>query len=232
MIPCEICNKEIEGDRPVCYERDGNGENGTPCGKLYWRKINPEKAKVRMCLPKNKWFKDFENYVGGDELIEDLKNLLAPALSFLPKFLLFTGNVGCGKTHLAIALIREWANIHPVSIKFRDTYEIMEKIKATFNGEETAYDLIKNYSNIGILLIDDLGVMKVTEYQMDVLYQIINKRMENGHITIITTNLTGTELSEKYDRRIASRIFSGYVFKMNKVQDYRLATNHVKEYDV
>jgi DNA replication protein DnaC len=124
------------------------------------------------------------------------------------------GIVSAGKTIHACNLLLQHLKYHfmkviPLTCKFMSVPYLLLEIKSTFSdvSEITETDLIKKYSNIDVLVLDDLGAEKMTEWAYSVLYVLINERYEKDKITIFTSNLSLNELSEKLgDDRIPSRI--------------------------
>lgn len=114
------------------------------------------------------------------------------------------GAAGTGKTHLATAVVRIYTNAVVTKPQ-----RIFRKIRG--NGRSTAedeQDAIEKYINQRILVIDDLGVDKRTDYSVSTLYEIIDGRLMNKRNgLIITSNLSLDQLAEKLgDDRIPSRI--------------------------
>jgi DNA replication protein DnaC len=66
--------------------------------------------------------------------------------------------------------------------------------------------LIEKYAGKKCLILDDLGVEKTTEWSLQTLYTIIDRRYREEKQTLITSNLTLDEIAEKVGDRIASRI--------------------------
>ena len=131
-----------------------------------------------------------------------------------------TGSRGVGKTHLAVALMRE-AMLAARPVKYLDTYridlhklplfvsvpELLLEIRDTYNGNEISEkEVIDKYSWVDVLVLDDLGVEKPSEWVLQTLYIIIDRRYREDLRTIITSNLGIEEVEEKLDDRIASRI--------------------------
>jgi DNA replication protein DnaC len=87
--------------------------------------------------------------------------------------------------------------------------ELFQKIKNSFNPEpeQTEQQIIDFYSSVHLLVLDDLGIVKSTDWAYQTLYLIINRRYENLKKTIITSNLSLSELANSLeDDRISSRI--------------------------
>jgi DNA replication protein DnaC len=124
--------------------------------------------------------------------------------------LYITGPVGSGKTRFAAALLMSSYNKvrgHGERI-FVSVPELLLEIKSVFNGKEkTEADVIRKYNDASILVMDDFGVEKTTDWSFQVLDVIINHRYEHMKNTIFTSNITIDQLAEKFDDdRISSRI--------------------------
>lgn len=84
-------------------------------------------------------------------------------------------------------------------------------IKSTYsrNSEESENEVLSRYYNVPVLMIDDLFTASYTEWSEGKLYSILNERMQNGMITIITSNYSTDRIHERLPlngRKIASRI--------------------------
>jgi DNA replication protein DnaC len=134
------------------------------------------------------------------------------------------GKAGRGKSFIASAILcasitaQLRANIPQEKIAkhlhFVGANELICEIRSSFGSAhhasrdaKTDIDIIDQYSNYDVLVLDDLGVNKPTEFVIQVFDMIVDFRYKSrGRKTIITSNLTLNELAEKYDDRIASRI--------------------------
>ena len=131
--------------------------------------------------------------------------------------LFLTGSRGVGKTHLIAALIRQQIsdqldNTCPdgelnSAMQFASIPEVLLEIRRSFDVKEVSEsDLINHYTNIGWLYLDDLGVEKPSEWVLQTLYLIIDRRYRNLKQTIISSNYNLQEISDRLDDRISSRI--------------------------
>lgn len=152
-----------------------------------------------------------------DRIKADLKTIDEPdTLPEVVKSCFITGDTGFGKTiYSCWLLLREQRNIYlkaeEVKVcEFVSVPVLFDQIKFTFNNPDTSiseHSLIERYSNVHLLILDDLGTKKCTDWVLDTLYLIINNRYEGLKKTIITSNLTLKQLAKNFgDDRITSRI--------------------------
>ncbi len=111
---------------------------------------------------------------------------------------------GSGKTRLAVGVGNALIKNCNQTVRFLTTIALLNKIKASFDSEESTEGLIYEMSNVDVLILDDIGSEKPTEWVNNILFTIINDRMSAKKITIFTSN-TAVELLN-LDERITSRI--------------------------
>ena len=131
--------------------------------------------------------------------------------------LFLSGANGVGKTYKAAGILCHWieslnykqllncseAGNYPV---FITVPELLMKIRNCFSLQQCEESVVEKYSRCPVLVLDDLGVEKTTEWVLQTLYIILNNRYSNYMQTIITSNLTIEEIGDKLGDRIASRI--------------------------
>lgn len=112
--------------------------------------------------------------------------------------LYFEGTCGTGKTHLAVAIAMKLIN-QGVPVICKTSIDLLASIKQSYERDSTVNeeDVIEAYNTIDLLVIDDLGKERATEWSVPILYRIINDRYENMLPTVITTNYNTDDLIDK-----------------------------------
>jgi len=154
-----------------------------------------------------------ENYQGNDKLVNELRNEKGN--------LVLRGNTGCGKTHLAVAILAT-QKCGLFDLRFITVPDLLLKIRSSFseNSKESEEEIIKEFSSIPVLVLDDLGAEKTSEFAVTTLYIILDRRIRDCRKTIITTNLSKEEIEQTFGARIASRLSCMENIKIN-MPDYR-----------
>lgn len=118
------------------------------------------------------------------------------------------GPCGTGKTYSACGVLASY-KLNKLSRKciFVPVSEMLMDIRNTFktNSESTEEMEMDLYSTCDLLVMDDLGAMKITEWAVQSLDIIVDRRYRNQKPTVVTSNYTLKEISENFDNRIASR---------------------------
>jgi DNA replication protein DnaC len=126
--------------------------------------------------------------------------------------LFLTGPFGTGKTHQAYGALRRVAETGPdrfelMALTAPDMYALLRP-----NGSERGAEFeLKRLTKIPLLLIDDLGTEKVSEFTEEATYRLLNERYNHCRPLIITSNLPATDpdgpdLVDKVGERITSRL--------------------------
>lgn len=121
------------------------------------------------------------------------------------KGLLIEGPVGSGKTHLVCGIYNELAR-KGVETEFFVVPDFMEQSKEDMFSIGEVKGVFNKAKKVKVLILDDLGAHNYTPWSINQLYLLINYRLNNELTTIITTNLTLSEIDTLLDQRIASRI--------------------------
>jgi DNA replication protein DnaC len=112
--------------------------------------------------------------------------------------LLITGTNGVGKTHLAVSVLRELVTAKGASGQFWDFHGLIREIRNSYNEETrtTEVQVLEPVIETRVLLLDDLGAWRMTEWMLDTLFFIINQRYLSKRATLITTNFPDVSLEQ------------------------------------
>ena len=99
------------------------------------------------------------------------------------------GSVGVGKTHLAVAILRELIG-KGVPCLFYESGSLLKKIQDSYNPISKTSELrvLAPVYEAEVLVLDELGSTILTDWVRDTMYQIINTRYNDKKLTIFTTN--------------------------------------------
>lgn len=131
--------------------------------------------------------------------------------------LLLSGGCGTGKTHLAAAICHEVIkqDYQPI---FGTMIALLDRIRATYGESQASGErIVRQYSACDLLVIDDLGKEKPSEWVLERLYHIINTRYEDCLPIIFTTNYTIDRLADRLtlrDNREAADAILSRIFEM------------------
>ncbi|HEY8345695.1 MAG TPA: ATP-binding protein [Symbiobacteriaceae bacterium] len=136
--------------------------------------------------------------------------------------LLLTGDVGRGKTFLAsaIANVALAARRSVVYFTFAEFLDLLRLAKVESNEEYM--EGVQRLLDADLIILDDLGAEKVTDFVIQELFTIINHRMTRKRPMVISTNLTAAEIEQFYGERIASRLLYATKFVPLRGEDVRL----------
>ena len=204
-IKCKICND-------TGWETTKSGVRKCQC------RLNQltESLYERMKIPKRYRDKDFQNYLPNKKFGQDL--ILNKAKQYIysddyqeGKGIFFIGPPGVGKTHLAVAILKDFFLKKGIVGLFRDTRTLLFDLKSTFDGSASSRELLEEVLHAPILVLDDLGSERLSDWARDILHYIIINRYNELKPIIITSNIqlkSNDEFEESLEQRMGSAIAS------------------------
>jgi DNA replication protein DnaC len=104
--------------------------------------------------------------------------------------LLLTGNIGVGKTHLAVGILQGLVLERGATGLFYDYRELLKQVQNSYNRQVQATELevLAPVFEAEVLVLDELGAAKPTDWVWDTVAHILNTRYNDRRTTIITTN--------------------------------------------
>ena len=109
--------------------------------------------------------------------------------------ILLMGSCGVGKTHLAVAALRQLM-LRGHAARFYDYRELLKEIQASYVPDHPTSEMgvLEPLLETEVLLIDDIGASKPSDWSLDTIGHILNKRYNEKRVTLLTTNfLDGPE---------------------------------------
>ena len=172
----------------------GNVAVACECGLVERAEMVMERARI----PKRYEHCDFESFstdMGSAQQQQSLKNAKLQVQGFLrdypttEKGLLLSGPSGVGKTHLAVAALKELIRRGHAGL-FSDYRELLKVIQSSYNpsSESTEMGILEPIRTVEILVLDDLGASKPSDWVRDTVGIVLNARYNERRTTIITTN--------------------------------------------
>lgn len=203
-IGCRQCNAEREAERKAERERREREERE--------RRWLADRI-ARACIPHRLRDATLATYVA---MNPGQRHALEVAKGYTDDFrttwehgqsLLLLGNVGTGKTHIAVGIARE-AMEQGFSAAFTTAADMLGKVKATWGqrGGDSEAQVIERFASIALLIIDEVGSIKCSGREREILFAILNSRHNEELPTVFTANLKPDELPGYLGDQIVSRL--------------------------
>jgi len=136
--------------------------------------------------------------------------------------LVLHGDVGRGKTHLMIAMIREMIFRHGIPCRFIEFSRLLSMLKEGYSSGKSDAPLLDGLSDIPVLAIDELGKGRLTDWELTIIDEVISRRYNALGCTLATTNYapgtpsgaappnlaTNAKLTQTLGDRVGDRVYS------------------------
>ena len=118
-----------------------------------------------------------------------------------PRSLYIAGDIGTGKTFLASCLAADLIR-RKVQVKWCNVGDVLRTIRSSFDRKDvTEEETIRQFTAPRVLVLDDLGKERPTEWAVEQLFSIINTRYDAKRPIIVTTNYGGQDLVQRLTPR-------------------------------
>lgn len=222
---------------PLCG--DSGFKNGLSCScrnELLVRLAKEELARVSPsadCRFDNFYLKYYPSPVDGELGVSPRKRM-GEILEYCERYaddfgpdsdcLYMHGATGLGKTHLSLAIANRVIE-KGYRVVYGSAQGLLSSIERERFGRGSSHGSEDEILSCDLLIIDDLGSEFPTSFTASAVYYILNHRLNRSRPTIISANLTESELEEKYAQRTASRIIGSYVSLLFLGRDVRQLKN-------
>lgn len=250
---CEFCDKELTpigldylyaniSPDAIKYERCNCNE-----AQEYWNNVDNQEYEIE----KRKHYKNIINKIYKKNYVEEKfqeqnfenfninsENEMAVKVAkdytdksiekMQSEGLIITGESGLGKTHLAASIANKLIENDKIVLMGRLTM-LLDMIKETFrDNTKSENELIELYSNVDMIIIDDLGTEKISQWALEKLYTIIQNRNENRLPIIITTRFDKHGLIERFSQSQDEQLVDAIISKLYQMC-YGITLKKVKE---
>jgi len=218
---------------PLCFGSgmeivSGKGARPCSCRKQNAHTNHLEKAR----LPRRYVDCHFHNYKPANNTQEKAfhyASSLAMQYPALDNGLLLMGTVGVGKTHLAVSILKSLTE-RGFGCLFYEFGSLLKQIQDSYNSftQTSELSVLAPVYNADVLVLDELGASKPTDWVRDTMAQIINNRYNDKKLTIFTTNYLDERRNEREETledrigvRMRSRLFEMCKTVVISGDDYR-----------
>ena len=183
--------------------RVGNGSKACSC-----QFEQQQTARLnRIGIPANFRAATLESYIAGAQNFQAVSMARRYVEEFIPgqtrSGLLFVGPVGVGKTHLGVGILRQLAEEKGIEGRMVDLRDLFDQLRASYDernlrSQESQAQILHSLLEAELVLIDELGAAKPTDWISETLELLIGKLYNRSKPVIVTTNYPNRGISDPY----------------------------------
>lgn len=214
-FPADFLTLKFECDK--CHDTGYIANQKCSCFRTAEINLIYEQSHIKNMLETENFSSLSYDYYEGEDLARFTKAVQI-CQNFIKNFyldyrnLFFYGTVGTGKSFLSCCVAKELIDKGSLVIYFSASQLFETLSKSTFDKDspEAISGISDDIYECDLLIIDDLGTELTNAFVSSQLFSCLNNRHLRKKATIITTNLSLSELRDKYSDRIFSRIANNY----------------------
>lgn len=149
----------------------------------------------------------FNAHVSKLRLSNAIKETISRWTAKPKNFLVINGLPGTGKTYLCVALANFFLE-KGTQVKYLNGRRFFEEVQSAIAAGKSQYEQIRKIASYELLILDDIGAATNSEWQREVVLDLIDYRYNEQKPTVITSNMNKVDLAVALGDRTARRIFS------------------------
>jgi len=197
-MSCPLCDDtgwkpdgEGIGPSSPAESRSGSPRRVVRCD--CWRENIGRERLASANIPKRYQHCTLSNFAAYNESLQKAvvqAQRVANAFPVVSKGLLLEGQPGVGKTHIAVAVLKQAIQTTGARGLFYDIRDLLRVIRSTYDPSTrtTELDVLRPVMQADLLVLDDLGAEKTSEWVEETMNLIVNTRYNEKRLTIFTTN--------------------------------------------
>lgn len=124
------------------------------------------------------------------------------------RILLILGGPGTGKTYFAAAMV-DYLQNQKFNFRYFTDSDFIKNLKMVMQeGHDTKYEIERLSDSADIFILDDVGSIRLTEWEIEQIHCLIDTRYKNQLPLVLISNFTHEQFKDKFEPRLVSRLFA------------------------